>query len=418
MTKRIGEDWKRFRDVVSGRTRRQLKRLIKQGSIVRRRAKGGKFTISIPRIDIPHFVHGNTGEGLGRGPGKEGDVIGKDPDGEGQGNKAGEEHADGILISIDMEDVLRFMKDELELPEMKPKPNETFEEIRIKYNDISKIGPESLRHTKRTMLEAVKRLAMTQGLDTLHYLPGSSVPQKLITPINSDRRYRQYTEIKIPSSNAVIFFARDCSASMDAYRCDIVSDMSWWIDTWIRQYYDRVDRCYFVHDTQAEEVDEQKFYTYRQGGGTMCSSAFQLMAKQLENRYPPHAYNIYVFYFTDGENWSGGDNERMVEIMRNELGPDAVNLIGITQICPWSHGDASTVKSFIDNSLKKGKLDSDVVSTVEIAPVDEDGAMPQTGWGFSPEMSDEERDGQIIDAIKYLLGKDKASKSVSGGWGL
>jgi len=68
--KRIQEDHKRFRDVVSGRTRRELKRLIKSGAIVRQRPKGGKVTISIPQIDIPHFVHGDSGEGIGRGPGK------------------------------------------------------------------------------------------------------------------------------------------------------------------------------------------------------------------------------------------------------------------------------------------------------------------------------------------------------------
>ena len=110
------------------------------------------------------------------------------------------------------------------------------------------------------MLEALKRLAMSGDMDKLHYLPDVREPIRMITPINSDRRYRQYTEIKIPSSNAVIFFARDCSGSMDDYRCDVVSDMSWWIDCWIRRFYDRVERCYFVHDTEAEEVDEDTFY--------------------------------------------------------------------------------------------------------------------------------------------------------------
>lgn len=404
MTKRIGEDHKRFRDVVSGRTRRQLRRLVKSGAIVRRRGKNGKMKISIPRIDIPHFVFGNTGEGLGRGPGKEGDVIGKDPE-QGQGQGAGEDHADGITITLDMEDVLRFMRDELELPEMKPKPNETFDEVKIKYNDISKIGPESLRHTRRTMLEAIKRLAITGDLDKPHYVPNSAVPIKLITPINSDRRYRQYREIKIPSSNAVIFFARDCSGSMDAYRCEIVSDMCWWIDTWIRQYYDRVERCYFIHDTLAEEVDEEKFYKYRQGGGTQCSSVFREMAKQLDNRFPPSAYNVYVFYFTDGDNWDN-DNERMAKIIQEELSPHC-NLIGITQVCPWGYGD-ETVKGYVDNCLERRKLDPDVVVTAEVSDKsDNDDSSRGFGWGYTPELSDEDRDTQIIDAIKRLLGKER-----------
>ena len=82
---------------------------------------------------------------------------------------------------------------------------------------------------------------------------------RLITPINSDFRYRQYTEVRKPASNAVVFFARDSSASMNDYKCDIVSDMSWWIDVWIRSFYKRTERIYVCHDTEAFEVDENKF---------------------------------------------------------------------------------------------------------------------------------------------------------------
>lgn len=405
MPNRIQEDHKKFRDVVSGRTRKELKRLIKSGSIIRQRPKGGKMSISIPQIDIPHFVHGDSGKGVGRGPGKEGDVVGRDPQ-PSQGNQAGDQPGEGININVDMEDVLRFMQEELQLPRMRPKPNETFEEVKIKYNDISKNGPESLRHTRRTMREALKRLAMTGSLDDLSTVPSSKVPIRLITPINSDRRYRQYREIKIPTSNAVIFFARDCSGSMDDYRCDIVSDMAWWLDCWIRRFYKKVDRCYFVHDTRAWEVNEQEFYNYRYGGGTQCSSAFKAIAEQLENRYPPHAYNVYVFYFSDGENW-GGDNERMLEIVQEQLGPDKVNMIGMTQVCSWRYEDS--VKQFFDQSIKSGKL-SDYMRTAYVGPEEKSDSNHGFGnWGYAPDMTEEDRNQQIIDAIKSLLGKEQNS---------
>ena len=397
MPKRIQEDHKKFRDVVSGRTRKELKRLIKSGAIVRQRPKGGKVTISIPQIDIPHFVHGDTGEGIGRGPGKEGDTIGRDPQ-PGKGNKAGDQEGEGINISIDMDDVLKFMEEELKLPFMKPKPNETFEEVKIKYNDISRVGPNSLRHTRRTMKEALKRLAMGGKLDELQMVPGASVPMKVITPIKQDFRYRQYREIKIPASNAVIFFARDCSGSMDDYRCDIVSDMAWWIDCWIRRFYKRVDRCYFVHDTRAQEVNEEQFYTYRYGGGTQCSSAFDSIAQQLENRYSPQKFNIYVFYFTDGDNWDN-DNERVVKIIKEKLPSGVVNFVGITQVCSWSY--EGSVKAYIDDKIKNGILKSDHVKTASIGS-------GQDGSSYStPNLSEDERNGQIIDAIKELLSAEK-----------
>lgn len=396
MPKRIQEDHKKFRDVISGRTRKELKRLIKSGSIVRQRPKGGKITISIPQIDIPHFVHGDTGEGIGRGDGKEGDVIGRDPQ-PGEGNQAGDQEGEGIHIQIDMEDVLKFMEEELELPHMKPKPNETFEEIKIKYNDISRVGLNSLRHTRRTMKEALKRLAMSGDLDNLQIVPGASVPMKVITPVKQDFRYRQYREIKIPASNAVIFFARDCSGSMDDFRCDIVSDMAWWIDCWIRKFYKRVDRCYFVHDTRATEVNEEQFYTYRYGGGTQCSSAFDSINQQFENRYPPNKFNIYVFYFTDGDNWDN-DNDRVVNIIKEKMPESVVNLVGITQVCSYSY--KNSVKEFVDQKIESGEMGKNKIKTANIGPEKTD-----SGWG-NPNISEEERNVMIIDAIKTLLANE------------
>jgi uncharacterized sporulation protein YeaH/YhbH (DUF444 family) len=403
ITKRIHEDWQGFRDVISGRARRELKRLIKSGSIVRNRPKGGKMTISIPEIEIPHFAFGTQGKGIARGPGKEGDIIGRDPQ-PGKGNKAGDQSGEGIDITVDLDDVLKFMEEELKLPRMEPKPNETFEEVKIKYNDISKTGPESLRHTRRTIMETLKRLAMTKSLEKVHQLPGMKMPIRLIAPINSDRRYRQYKEIKIPSSNAVIFFARDCSGSMDDFRCDIVSDMAWWIDCWIKRFYKRVDRCYFVHDTRAMEVNEDQFYKMRYMGGTLCSSVFKSIAEQLENRYPPEAFNIYIFYFTDGDNWDG-DNEKVVNIINEQLSPNIVNMIGISQICSWNY--EGSVKKAIDENIK-----SDYLRSVDIgssASTESSG----NSWNYSPvNMDDETRDTQIIDAIRKLLGRSDAKNPV------
>lgn len=392
MTKRIHEDWQGFRDVISGRARKELKRLIKSGAIVRSRPKGGKMTISIPEIEIPHFVFGESGKGIARGPGKEGDVIGRDPQ-PGKGNKAGDQSGEGINITVDLDDVLQFMEEELKLPRMEPKPNETFEEVKIKYNDISKTGPESLRHTRRTIMETLKRLAMTKNLEKMHQIPGMKMPIRLITPINSDRRYRQYKEIRIPSSNAVIFFARDCSGSMDDFRCDIVSDMAWWIDCWIRRFYKRVDRCYFVHDTRAMEVNEDDFYKVRYMGGTLCSSVFKSIAEQLENRYPPEAFNIYLFYFTDGDNWEG-DNEKVVKIINEQLGPNVVNMIGVSQICSWNYMDS--FKKSIDENIKH-----DYLRSVDIGS-EQNTKSP--AWNYRPDMDDETRNNQIIDAIRHLLG--------------
>lgn len=400
MPRRVEEDHKEFRDIVSGRIRKALKKFIKSGQIVRRRGKNGKISITIPKIDIPHIVYGNSDEGVGRGQGKDGDVIGQDPK-PGKGKKAGQEESEGIVINLDLEEVLKFMQDELKLPNLKKKPNETYEETKIKYNNISLIGPESLRHNRRTLMQTLKRQAAEGTLNELHEVPGLKDPVRILKPINEDKRYRQFNEIKIPSSNALIIFARDGSGSMDATKCDIVSDMSWWIDTWIRRFYDRVDRLYVWHDSTAMEVDEEKFYKYRFGGGTTCSSALKFITKQFENRYPPEKWNIYVFYFTDGENW-GDDNKIFVQTLAEEFKPNIVNFTGITQILS-NVGDDS-VKNFVDKAIKEGTLDEEYVRTVSI------GENSSSSYWASTQLSEEERNKQIMNAIKKLLGnKDFAS---------
>jgi len=380
-----------------------LKKFIKSGQIVRNRGKNGKIAITIPKIDIPHIVYGNSDEGVGRGPGKEGDVIGKDPK-SGQGQGAGQGETEGITINLDLEEVLKFMKEELQLPNLKKKPNEIYDEIKIKYNNISLIGPESLRHNRRTLMQTLKRQAAEGTLNNLKYVPGLPDPVRVLQPIKEDKRYRQFNEIKIPSSNALVVFARDGSGSMDAAKCDIISDMSWWIDIWIRRFYDRVDRLYVWHDSMAMEVDEDKFYKYRFGGGTTCSSALKFIAKQFENRYPPNKWNIYVFYFTDGENW-GDDNETFIKTLQEEFTPEVVNFTGITQILSYTYD--GSVKHQVDEAIKEGRLDKEYVRTVAIGPT---APSKSSGYYSPPTLGEEERNEQIMDAIKKLLGNPATIK--------
>ena len=391
MPRRIEEDHKDFIDVVSGRLRKALKKFIKSGQIVRSRGKRGKISITIPKIDIPQILYGDGGKGVGRGPGKDGDVIDKGK--KGKGNQAGQDEGEGITVNIDLDTVLKFMQDELELPNLKPKVSETFDEIKIKYNNISLVGPESLRHNRRTFIEALKRQCAEGTANELRVVPGQRDPVRSITPIKRDKRYRQFREIRIPSSNALIVYARDGSGSMDEQKCEIVSDMAWWIDVWIRKFYKRVDRLYVWHDSQAMEVDEEKFYNYRYGGGTTCSSALKFIAKQFENRYPPQKWNIYVFYFTDGDNWSD-DNATFINTLKESFPEKDVNLVGVTQILPYNYNNS--VKYFVDNALGSGELNKNNVRTTEIAYA-----------GQNP-LPEEDRNQQILEAIKRLMGKETA----------
>jgi hypothetical protein len=381
MPRRITEDHKEFRDVVGGKIRQSLGKFIKTGKIFKTRGNG-KISVTIPRIEIPHIVFGDGGEsGIARGEGKDGETIGREPSGQGQ---AGDSEGEGIVVNISMEEVLKFMQNELSLPNLQPKENDVFDEIKIKYNNIAPVGPESLRHNKKTWLQALKRTLSEGKQQEPVDVPGCETPMSVIQPIPQDKRYRQYKEIKKPSSNALIIYARDGSGSMDENKCNIVSDVSWWLDIWIRRFYKKVDRLFVWHDTVAMEVDENKFYNYRYGGGTVCSSALKFILKQLENRYTPDKWNIYVFYFTDGENWQG-DNEVFVETLKKEFGPKVINFTGIVQIQSWSYND--TLKYEIDRALSEGSLNEEYFKTAEISS-----------------KSVESTELQILNAIKKLLG--------------
>lgn len=406
MTRRIQEDHKMFRDVVGGTTRKELKEWIKTGRIIRKRGKNGTVSIPIPRIDLPHFIYGKPEEGVAGGPGKPGDVVGgEDPKKPGQGG-ASDDAGDAIEVNIDMEEVLKHMQEDWKLPNMDPKPNETFEDIKIKYNSLSKVGPSSLLHKRKTLLQTMRRMCAAGELseENKTILPGDSVASTALLPTSEDMRYRQWNEVKIPSSNAVIFFARDISGSMDTFKCEVVSDMSWWIDLWIRQFYRKTERVYVVHDTVAKEVSEDKFYKLRMGGGTMCSTSMEYIAKQLKHRYPPSMWNVYIFYFTDGDNWMD-DNAKFTKIIQDKLGPNQVKLIGLTQILPSSE---QGVKEYVDKKISRGELDNKYIRTAGIDRNDKD---KKQGWGwyyYQESMDEADRNLAIRSAIRDLLSAGEA----------
>ena len=64
---------------------------------------------------------------------------------------------------------------------------------------------------------------------------------------------------------------------------------------------------YIIHDAVAREVDRDTFFHTRESGGTMISSAYKLCAEIIEADYPPRAWNIYPFHFSDGDNWRADD---------------------------------------------------------------------------------------------------------------
>ncbi len=81
MALRIEKDHQRFRHIVKGKIREDLRKFLTRGELL---GKEGKYLISIPvrGIEIPHFRYGDNDDGgVGQGDGKAGDEVDGDDGG-------------------------------------------------------------------------------------------------------------------------------------------------------------------------------------------------------------------------------------------------------------------------------------------------------------------------------------------------
>ena len=147
----------------------------------------------------------------------------------------------------------------------------------IKYTGIRQVGPESLRHFKRTFKEALKRQITSGTYDPMN---PSSCRSARTSSIASWKR------IQKPESIAVIIYMMDVSGSMTDEQKEIVRIEAFWIDTWIKTHYQGVETRYIIHDAAAQEVDEHTFYHTRESGGTKISSAYELCDKIIDDALP------------------------------------------------------------------------------------------------------------------------------------
>ncbi|HEX7050354.1 MAG TPA: DUF444 family protein [Longimicrobiales bacterium] len=321
MVKRIERDRRRFEDIVRGKIKKDLKRHITRGELIGRRGK--EFvSIPLPQIELPRFRYGSRAlGGVGQGEGEVGTPIGSDGQpGSGEAGDAPGEHLREVELTI--QELAELMGEELELPRIQPKAAQSLTTVKNRYSGIKRAGPESLRSFKRTYKEALKRQIASGS-----YHPARPV----VVPIRDDMRYRSWTEESKPVSNAVIVYMMDVSGSMGSEQKEIVRIESFWIDTWIRAHYDGLETRYIIHDAAAREVDRETFYSTRESGGTRISSAYQLAARIIERDYPVEAWNIYLFHFSDGDNWGGGDDEKCFGLLNEALLPVA-NLFGYGQV--------------------------------------------------------------------------------------
>lgn len=322
MPMRMESDLNRFRKIVRGKIKKELRRFISSGDLIGRQGKK-LVTIPLPRIDIPHFQFGSNQQGgVGQGEGDVGDQVGQGQPQPGEGEAGEGEGQHTLEVDVTLEELASILGEELALPNIENKGKKNIEDKQYKYTGILKQGPESLKHFKRTYKEALKR-AIASGT----YNP----EDPLVTPVKEDKRYRSYRVQHLPIANAVIIYMMDVSGSMGDEQKEIVRLTSFWLDTWLSTQYEGLERRYIIHDATAREVDQNTFYRTKESGGTLISSAYRLALKIIEEFYPASEWNIYLFHFSDGDNWSGNDTAECMKLLEGNLLPSA-NLFAYGQV--------------------------------------------------------------------------------------
>ena len=345
----IEQDANRFRQIVRGKVKQQLRKYISNGELIGRQGKE-LISIPVPQIDLPTFRFGDNGQGVGQGDGDIGDPIGQGEPGNG-GNQAGDQPGNHILeVELTLDELASLLGEELELPRIEPRSKNNVEGDIMRFTGVRRVGPESLRYFKRTYREALKRQISSGTYN-------SDSPS--IIPIRDDKRYRSWKVYPRPESNAVILYMMDVSGSMTDRKKNLVRLTAFWIDTWLRAHYKNLIIRYIVHDAQAHEVDSHTFYHVRESGGTRISSALDLCCRIIDKEYNPADWNLYAFHFSDGENFGSEDDRRCISLLEETLLP-SVNLFCYGQV-RGSSGPLfiDAVTAIQDEKLAAAKINDD-----------------------------------------------------------
>jgi uncharacterized protein len=331
-----------------------FKRRILLGKFIRPGGADGTKVVVVPSTTEPKFYHDDSvgeenEEDLtgGSGKGEEGEVIGEqkaEPE-EGEGQGAGQGQGGEHDISTDAFDLGKVLTKEFKLPNLKDKGKKrSFTKYTYELTDTNR-GFGQILDKKAT----IKKVIQTNILLDKIKEAGTFNPEDLI--VNpKDQVYRILSKEKAYESQAIVFFVRDYSGSMQGKPSEIISTQHLLIFSWLMyQYQNNVLSRFILHDTEAKEVsDFQQYYTLQVAGGTQVAPAFELVNKIVETEQLDKNDNIYVFYGTDGDDWDN-NGEQMLPALKKML--TYVNRAGITIARnSWSSNKETTVEQYINKS--------------------------------------------------------------------
>ncbi len=342
-------DAARHREKMKEAIRRSLPDIISDEAIITRH-ENRLVKVPIRGLKSYHFIHGHgsgPSGGFGSGEGEKGKLIGRRPKpGRSQPGTPGDQPGvDYLETEVDLEELIQMMLEDLGLPNLKEKEaRETLVHAGWKYESVEKTGIWPRIDRKRTVKEAIRRteiLVAQLMRDTgrgegecraaLVHAQGAIERARALlaeggmTPIASgvptaflesaDLRFRTIEEDAEAQSNAVVMAMMDVSGSMGTMKKYLARSFFFWMLSFLRSFYRRVDIRFIAHTTEARLVEEQEFFHKGESGGTRCASAYELAAELVDSAYPTSRWNVYPFHFSDGEDWDAERTVRAAQIL-------------------------------------------------------------------------------------------------------
>ncbi len=301
--------------------------------------------ISIPKKDIsePTFHHGSGGRQTRVFPGNKeftkGDKFKRSSGGGGGGSGPGDasdsgEGSDEFVFELTQEEFLDYIFEDLELPNLIKKQLKNSDSYKLIRGGYTNEGIPARLNVIQTLRSAQGRRIALGGmmkqkiarlereLAALENDDLSDEKQDRILEIgtelerlhhrrhqipfldNFDLKYNNVIEQSTPTTSAVMFCLMDVSGSMTQEIKDMAKRFYMLLYMFLERNYQKVDVIFIRHHTSAKEVDEHDFFYSRETGGTIVSSALNLMHEIVHDRYPSNDWNIYAAQASDGDNWA------------------------------------------------------------------------------------------------------------------
>jgi uncharacterized sporulation protein YeaH/YhbH (DUF444 family) len=255
---------------------------------------GGARTVRVPVRMLEHYHfrlrRPDQTEGVGQGAAKPGDVLAKPSPDEGTGKGPGGRDEGGIefVLEFKVDDIVDWLWEEMQLPNLKARVGKS-EEADWTREGWDRKGARSRLDRRRSLRESIKRRSMRDEGPAF---------------TDDDLRFRQLTRREQPSIQAVVFLLMDVSGSMSERDRQLAKSFFFWAVQGLRRQYRHLDTVFVAHTTEAWEFNEDEFFKVSGSGGTVASTGLLKVREIIESRYSPARYNVYLFYASDGDNYS------------------------------------------------------------------------------------------------------------------